>query len=186
MSSVFTTNVNLEEPALGDYVNSWNTPVNSNFTVIDDVFGGQSPQIFSNANITLTVAQAAYFQFVCSGALTGNVELILPATIGGRRVVTNNCSGAFTLKLLNGSSDPGGGVLCPQGANTPVLLTQGHAYLDLSTSAVLGPTTSTSGHVATWNNATGTLLADGGLGLPGGTVARGEAGGWRHWGWGGV
>ena len=170
MVSTFTQNCGLEEPALGDYVNSWNVPNNSNFTVIDNVFGGQSPQVFGSANITLTVAQAAYFNFVCTGALTANVKLILPSTIGGRRVVTNNCSGAFTLTILNGSADPGGGVVCPQGAITPVLLTgtsvlQGTAYLD-SKGNVTGPASSTVGHISLFNNATGTLLSDSGLAVP--------------------
>lgn len=166
MASSYTTNLHLDQPARGDDVNTWDTPVNGNSGILDNVLGGQSAQAFSSTDITLTVAQAAYFNFVCSGTLSANVKLILPATIGGRRVVTNNCSGAFTLKVLNGASDAGNGVVCAQGANTPILLTQGRAYID-SLGNVNGPASSTANHVALFNNTSGTLLSDSGLAVPG-------------------
>lgn len=144
MSSTFTTNINLEEPALGDYVNSWNTPVNSNFTVMDAVFGSSTSVAFTNANVTLTVAQAAYFQIVCTGTLTANVQLILPSAIGGRRVIYNQCTGAFTLTVLNGSGDTGGGVVVGQGFQTPIVLTAGRAFYDAYASTPPGTIQPTS------------------------------------------
>jgi len=130
MTSVFTTNINLEEPARGDYVNDWDVPVNANQTVIDQAFGSSTSIAFTNANVTLTVAQAAFFQIVCTGTLSGNVALILPGTIGGRRVIFNQCTGAFTLAVFNGSGDAGGGVIVGQGFQTPIALTGGRAYYD--------------------------------------------------------
>jgi hypothetical protein len=133
MTSTFTTNLNLEEPGLGDYPNSWNVPLNSDITIIDQSLGTSTTQAFTNANVTLTVAQAAFFQIVCSGTLTGNVQLIFPGTIGGRRIIQNNCTGAFTLKALNGAGDAGGGIVIAQGYQTPILLTAGQAYYDQPT-----------------------------------------------------
>lgn len=130
MTSTFTTNINLEQPGLGDYANDWNAPVNADWALIDQNFGSSTTVAFTGSNITLTVAQSAYFQIVCTGTLTGNVELILPATIGGRRVIFNQCTGAFTLTVLNGSTDTGGGVVVGQGYQTPVVLTAGQAYYD--------------------------------------------------------
>ena len=57
MTSIFTPNINLEEPALGDYPNGWNTPLNSNFTIVDQIVGQTTTVPMSNANVTLTVAQ---------------------------------------------------------------------------------------------------------------------------------
>ena len=130
MPSTFTTEIYLEEPGLGDYTNDWNIPVNSNFTVIDAAIGGSTTVAFTNTNVTLSVAQAAYFSIVCSGTLTANVALILPGTIGGRRTIFNQCSGAYTLTVLNGAGDTGGGVVVGQGFITPVVLTAGRAYYD--------------------------------------------------------
>ena len=130
MPSTFTTEIYLEEPGLGDYVNSWENPVNSNFTVIDAAIGGSTTVAFTNTNVTLSVAQAAYFSIVCQGTLTANVALILPGTIGGRRTIFNQCSGAYTLTVMNGAGDTGGGVVVGQGFITPIVLTAGRAYYD--------------------------------------------------------
>ena len=165
----YSINLNLNLPVLGSYVNSWSAPVDDDFTIIDNVLGSNTSISFTNANVTLTNAQGAYFQFICSGTLSGNVQLIFPSTVGGRRLITNNCTGAFTLKILNGAGDAGGGVVVPQGANTGVILTQGRAYLDAS-GDVSGPASSTSGHIATWNGTGGTALSDGGLALPGSAI----------------
>ena len=120
----------MEQPATGDYTNTWATPVNSDWSVIDATFGSSTSIAFTNANVTLTVAQAAFFQIVCTGTLSGNVQLILPGTIGGRRVIFNQCTGAFTLTVLNGAGDTGGGVVVGQGFQTPVVLTAAQAYYD--------------------------------------------------------
>ena len=138
MSSTYTPNIYLEQPGLGDYVNTWNTPVNSDWAVIDQVFGSSTTVSFTNTNVTLTVAESAYFMIVCTGTLTGNVELILPGTIGGSRQVFNQCVGAYTLTVLNGSGDTGGGVVCGQGFITSVVLTAGQAYYDVYASTPPG------------------------------------------------
>lgn len=130
MTSTFTPNIYLEQPGVGDYADDWNVPVNSDWSVIDQTFGSSTSVAFTNANVTLTVAQSAYFQITCTGTLTANVKLILPATIGGRRLILNQCAGAYTLTVLNGSSDTGGGVVVGQGFLTPVVLTAGRAYYD--------------------------------------------------------
>jgi hypothetical protein len=123
MASTFTANIGIEQPGNGDYVNNWSTPVNNDWALIDQAFGSSTTVSFTNSNQTLSVAQAAFFQIICTGVLTGNVQLILPATIGGRRVIFNQCTGAFQLTVLNGAGDSGGGVVVGQGYMTPVVLT---------------------------------------------------------------
>jgi microcystin-dependent protein len=130
MASTFTPNINLEEPGNGDYSNDWNVPLNSDLTIIDQALGSSTSFAFTNANISPTIAQSAYFLITCTGVLTANVELILPGTIGGGRTVFNQTTGAFSLTLLNGAGDTGGGVVIPQGYPFPVILTAGRAYYD--------------------------------------------------------
>ena len=131
MTSTYTTNIGINQPGLGDYAGSWNAPVNADWALIDQALGSSTSVAFTNMDFTVTVAQSAYFQIICTGTLTSNVNLIFPATIGGRRIITNNCTGSFTLTALNGASDAGGGVVITQGINTPILLTQAVAYLDV-------------------------------------------------------
>ena len=130
MSSLFTTNIGLEQPATGDYPDTWAAPVNADWGRVDQAMGSSTSISFASSNVTLTVAQAAYYQIVCTGTLSGNVDLILPATIGGGRQIFNQCTGAFTLTVLNGAGDTGGGVVVGQGFSTPVVLTAGRAYYD--------------------------------------------------------
>lgn len=129
MTSVFTTNIGLEQPGLGDYPNTWNTPVNADWALLDQALGSTtSISGLTNANTTLTVAQSAYFLFVVSGTLTGNVKIIFPSTIGGRKVIRNNCTGAYTLTICNGAGDTG--VVVAQSATSAVLLNASAAALD--------------------------------------------------------
>lgn len=130
MASVFTQNLGLEEPALGDYVNSWNVPNNANFTLLDQVVGSSTSVALSNADVTLTIAQAAYHTIVLTGALTADIQLILPGAIGGRRYIWNQCSGSNAVTVWNGVTDTGPGVVVPQGLLVPVILTAGRAYQD--------------------------------------------------------
>lgn len=130
MVSIFTPNISLEEPGLGDYVNGWNVPLNSNFSIVDQVMGASTTIALSNSNVSLTIQEAAFATIILSGGITTNLTLTLPATLGGRRYIWNQTSGAFTVTVLNGSSDPGGGVAVPQGLITPVILTNGQAFYD--------------------------------------------------------
>lgn len=130
MTSTYTTNLAIEQPARGDDSGTWDVPVNADWALIDQASGTSTTVGFTNANVTLTVAQAAYFQIICTGSLTGNCQLILPSAIGGRRVIFNQCTGAFTLTVLNGAGDTGGGVVVGQGYQTPIVLTAGRAYYD--------------------------------------------------------
>ncbi|MBU9656053.1 beta strand repeat-containing protein [Burkholderia cenocepacia] len=66
----------------------------------------------TNANVTLTPAQAMKSRIVLTGALTGNVQIILPAWTREWTIV-NNTTGAFTITAKTAS---GTGVAIPAGA----------------------------------------------------------------------
>jgi hypothetical protein len=99
MSSTFTTNKSLEEPANGDYTNTWNVPVNANTTAIDLALAGTTAINVASASgivaLTLTQYRPAKFEF--TGTLTASVNYQLPTGIGGQWAIYNGTSGAFTL-----------------------------------------------------------------------------------------
>ena len=107
MTSAFTANKSIEQPANGDYDNTWNVPVNGDWAIIDKAFGSSVTKTFSNTDITLTISEAQNQQIVCQGTLTANVHLIIPfqlgsstTAVGGEWVVYNNTSGAFSLIVI--------------------------------------------------------------------------------------
>ncbi|HGF4015232.1 hypothetical protein [Burkholderia cenocepacia] len=66
----------------------------------------------TNVNVTLTPAQAMKSRIVLTGALTGNVQIILP-TWTREWTIVNNTTGAFTITVKTAS---GTGVAIPAGA----------------------------------------------------------------------
>ena len=107
MASAFTPNINLEEAALGDYVNSWNVPVNRDLSIIDQKFGTYTTITLSNADVTLTNVEAAYWGLSLVGALTADVMVILPAGVSGTWFVLNGTTGSYTVKIAGSGSDSG-------------------------------------------------------------------------------
>lgn len=109
MVSTYTPNKNLELPGYNDYVDSWNTPVNADFTAIDTALGGVTNLNATavSGDVTLTSTQYRPPQIIVTGTLTADVRYLIPASVGGQWTVTNNTSGAFTLKIASaaGGSD---------------------------------------------------------------------------------
>ena len=129
MTSSFTQNIGLEEPALGDYVNDWNVPVNNNWTLLDQVEGGYTQINVTSGDITLTVAQCAYARIFISGSLTSDVGIYLPTAVGGRKYFVNTCTlNGFVVVVRNAPSDYG--VIIPSNLLCPVVFTQGNAFYD--------------------------------------------------------
>lgn len=107
MTSTFTPNINLQEPATGDFVNTWATPVNANWTTIDNKFGGSvGIAMPASGATTLTIQQTANCFLFFSGALTGNASVIFPASgiWACNNAVTLN---GFTITLKANSGDTG-------------------------------------------------------------------------------
>ena len=131
MTSTFTTNLGLELPALGDYVNGWNTPVNGDFTTLDTAFGGQTSITATGGTVTLTTAQCAVARIYLSGALASNLTVVVPSGFGGRLYFYNGCTlGGFTVTVQNGTGDSRGGVVIPNNLFCPIVFTAGTAFYD--------------------------------------------------------
>lgn len=121
MTTTYTSNLALALQGTGDNNNSWGTALNANvFTFIDQVLGTKlSLSVAGSSNVTLSTAQSQNLYFNFTGALTGNINVIFPASAGRIIAVNNATSGSFTLSVI-----PSGGtaLLIPQGTSMIVLM----------------------------------------------------------------
>ena len=89
MVSTYTTNKVIEKPGSGDYANTWNVPVNADWDIIDQAFGGMTSLNATTGSATLTAAQYRSLIISISGAISANVTYTLPSGVGGQWVVRN-------------------------------------------------------------------------------------------------
>lgn len=120
MASTYTTNKSIEKPGNGDYVNTWSTPVNDDWDIIDASLGGTTTLNATGASgtVNLTVGQYRPPTIIVSGVLTANVTYALPAGVGGQWVIYNITTGSFTVTFSNLT-----------GGGTTVTVTQGKSTL---------------------------------------------------------
>ena len=117
MTSSFTTNKQIEKPAYQDYSSDptgWTVPINDDWDIIDNAFGGTVSIALTNVNVTLTTTQCQNVHIKFTGALSGNVIVYFPATISGFFIVDNATTGAYTVVLRNAGGSPGDDVLAVQ------------------------------------------------------------------------
>ena len=121
MASTFTPNKGLEEPANGDYVNTWSTPVNADWTAIDTAFGGLTTINATAASgvVALTLNQYQPPIVEITGTLSAPVNYQLPANVGGFWFVTNATAGVHTI-TWSSATGAGTTVILPQGFTTLV------------------------------------------------------------------
>lgn len=112
MVSVFTPNINLEEPARGDQVGVWDTPVNSNMTLTDLVVGGITTISLNNAPIVLSAAQFQAAAITFNSTLTGNVAITFSSTFKKGYKIRNICTGSSAFVITLGTTVAGGQVIC--------------------------------------------------------------------------
>jgi microcystin-dependent protein len=115
MTSTFTPNKNLELPGYNDYVDSWNTPVNADFTAVDTALGGVTNLNATavSGDVTLTSTQYRPIQIVVTGTLTANVRYLIPSSVGGQWTITNSTTGAFTISVASAAG--GSNITLPSG-----------------------------------------------------------------------
>lgn len=101
----------------------WDVPLNSNFGIVTNALGSIVSVNVTNANVTLTGAQAQAMGITVGGSMIANYSLLLPAGIIGTWVITNNTSNGKVLSVFvdNGVGSPAGtGVVPPSGV--PVII----------------------------------------------------------------
>jgi hypothetical protein len=123
MADPVTNNYSLTLPTVGGDTGTWGGILNTTtFTPIDAALGANTAVTITSADVTLTTLQFQSAVFTITGTLTGNRNLIIPLSpnstslaCGGKFVVANNSSGAYTVNVKTTSSNSGVGVQVPQG-----------------------------------------------------------------------
>lgn len=148
MVSTFTPNIQLEEPARGDDVGVWDTPVNNNMTVVDLVAGGIATIGLNSSPVVLSAAQFQSKGIVFNSTLTASVSITFPTSFKKSYEVTNACTGInFVITL--GTTAAGGQVIAvPPGETIDVVndgtnlkyknLGRVGSYMDFAATAVPG------------------------------------------------
>ena len=156
-----TTNKAIIKPNFNTYVDDWNTPVNTDWDIIDKSFGGTYTVSLSSSNVTLTQSNCQNVHILLTGALTANVTVYFPSGISGFYIVDNTTTGAYTVTL---SSDGGGpySVLAVNDANTLIWSDGSSVYLADNSPVTGGTGITVAGTVISLQ--TPVSVADGGTG----------------------
>lgn len=101
MVSTYTNTKNLERVGRGDQVGVWDTPENSNWTVVDSALAGVTVIALNNSPVVLSPAQYQNNVIAFNSTLTGNVAITFPSSFIGPYNISNNCTGigSFTITL---------------------------------------------------------------------------------------
>ena len=101
MTSTFSTNKSLELPGNGDYVNTWNVPVNGDMSIIDAAFGGTTSLNATSGSATLTATQYQKMILNVTGSIAANVTYTIPSGVGGQWVVKNLTTGGYSIVIAS-------------------------------------------------------------------------------------
>jgi hypothetical protein len=112
MVSTFTPNIQLEEPARGDDVGTWDTPVNNNSTLLDLVSGGIATVGVTAGNVNLSAAQFQSDNITFNSTLVASITVTFPTSINKPYEIFHAATGssAFTITL---QTTAGGATFCP-------------------------------------------------------------------------
>src|SRR5712671_283737 len=122
MVSTFTPNIQWEEPARGDQVGTWDTPVNGNSTLIDLVAGAINTISLNNSPVVLAAAQFQSKSITFNSTLTGSVAITFPTSFHKSYEIRNICTGSSAFVITLGTTVAGGKVVCcPPGESVDVV-----------------------------------------------------------------
>jgi hypothetical protein len=133
MTSTFSTNKNLELPANGDYVNTWNIPVNGDMSIIDAALGGTTSLNASSGSVTLTATQYQKMILNVTGSIAANVTYTIPSGVGGQWVVKNLTTGGYSVVVASA----GGGSSSTVANNTVVTVVSDGTNIYLPSNATV-------------------------------------------------
>lgn len=111
--STFTTALDLELIPRGADTGIWDTPTNSNWSIVDAAIGQIATISLNNSNVVLSAAQFQCRQITFNSTLTGSVTITFPSTFTKDYLIEHACTGssAFTITLATTAS--GGLAICP-------------------------------------------------------------------------
>lgn len=112
-----TTNKIYAIPAHGTDIDTWDAPLNSNFSILDKNFGGVLTKSLSGSNVTLTPTEQQNGIIRFTGAISTNLVITFTA-VGSYFMIDNLTTGAFSVQLRCGA---GAAIATPQGVATYVM-----------------------------------------------------------------
>jgi hypothetical protein len=121
MVSTFTPNIQLEEPARGDDVGTWDTPVNSNMTELDLCLGGIATISAAAGSVVLSATQLQSRMLTFNSTLAASITVTLKTSFVKDYIVQHIATGssAFTITLQT-TAAAGQAVSIPPGEATTV------------------------------------------------------------------
>lgn len=113
-----TPNKGLTTPAYNSTSPTWDNPLNTNFGIIDTALGGTLSVALASSNVALSAANIQNLRVLLTGSLSANVQVSIPAGVGGFWIFSNGTSGAFSVTAT--SAGGGASVVLPQGYSSLV------------------------------------------------------------------
>jgi hypothetical protein len=110
--STFSPNLNLEEVARGGDVGTWDTPTNSNWSIMDSVAGAIATISLNNTNVVLSAAQFQSKTLTFNSTLTGSVTITFPTSFTKSYEIQNLCTGVGSFTITLETTASGGQVIC--------------------------------------------------------------------------
>lgn len=107
MVDPLTINKFLAQPVHGSDLDIWAPPLNANYTIIDNSFGGIATVAVTSSPVTILSSQYQCVFLRFTGALNANVEVTLPA-VGSFYSVINDTTNSSTFYLTLKTSAPSG------------------------------------------------------------------------------
>ena len=132
--STTSTNKGMTLPANGEYIGTWDQPLNGDLTIIDNALGGITRlAATSGGTVTLSAAQYQPLILNVTGAITSDMTYIIPAGIGGQWVVQNLTSGGYNVIVktpvaFSGTGSISGNTLTITATTTGALTTGSYVY----------------------------------------------------------
>lgn len=112
MVSTFSPNIQLEEPARGDQVGVWDTPVNANMTLLDLVAGAITTISGAAGSVVLAAAQFQSKTITFNSTLLAGITITFPTSFKKSYEVYNTCTGSSAFTITLQTTVAGGQVVC--------------------------------------------------------------------------
>lgn len=112
MVSTFTPNVGFEEPARGDYVGTWDTPVNANETLADLILGGRTTISGAAGSVVLAAAQFQCKTITFNSTLLASIVITFPTSFTKSYEIYHTCTGSSAFVITMQTTAAGGQVIC--------------------------------------------------------------------------
>lgn len=131
--STTSANKALTLPANGEYIGTWDQPLNGDLTIIDNALGGKTSLNATSGNATLTSTQYRPLILNVTGAIAGDVTYTIPSGVGGQWVVQNLTSGGYsvifqTAVAFTGNGSIAGNTLTVTTSTTGALTAGSYVY----------------------------------------------------------